>query len=68
MQPRKQPQEQQAKEKQRQPRDKPQPIQRDETDTVGVKPIKTNRGDSEPEVPPEGGDDAGPGERDEPRR
>jgi hypothetical protein len=56
----KQPQEQQPKEKQRQPRDKPQPIQRDESDTLALKPIKTPRGDSEPEVPPEGGEDAGP--------
>jgi hypothetical protein len=61
----KQPQEQQPKEKQRQPQEKPQPIQRDETDAVARKPIKTPRGDSEPEVPPEGGEDAGPDERDD---
>jgi hypothetical protein len=46
---RKQPQEQQPKEKQRQPREKPQPIRRDGTDAVGVKPIKTGRGDAGPE-------------------
>ncbi|HZR67824.1 MAG TPA: hypothetical protein VFB01_02090 [Burkholderiales bacterium] len=44
----------------KQPQEKPQPIQRDETDSLAVKPAKTNRGDSEPEVPPEGGEDAGP--------
>jgi hypothetical protein len=56
----KQPQEQQPKEKQRQPQEKPRPIERDESDALAVKPIKTNRGDSESEVPPEGGEDAGP--------
>ena len=64
MQPRKQPQEQAPKEKQRQPQDKPRPIQRDETDSLAVKPTKTNRGDSEPEVPPEGEEDRGPEEDD----
>ncbi|HEY6863817.1 MAG TPA: hypothetical protein VI319_07925 [Burkholderiales bacterium] len=62
MQPKKQPQEQQPKEKQRQPQEKPRPIERDETDALGVKPTKTNRGDSESEVPPEGDEDAGPEE------
>ena len=63
MQPEKQPQEQPPKEKQRQPQEKPQPIERDESNTLAVKPVKTNRGDSEPEVPPDGGEDAGPKER-----